>query len=83
MCAETQTNYTGFTDSFTDGLGAAPPLCFQPPVRSENRRTLTVGSSESEVDSSAKSESTSSFAPWRARWAPREGSDPNISDLAI
>ncbi|CAJ1405288.1 unnamed protein product, partial [Effrenium voratum] len=29
--------------------------------RSENRRTLTVGSSESEVDSSAKSESTSSF----------------------
>ncbi|CAJ1457657.1 unnamed protein product [Effrenium voratum] len=31
--------------------------------RSENRRTLTVGSSESEVDSSAKSESTSSFVP--------------------
>ena len=36
--------------------------------RSRNHQTLTVGSSESELDSSAQSESTSSFAAWRWSW---------------
>ena len=47
--------------------------------RSRNHQTLTVGSSESELDSSAQSESTSSFAAWRCwKFLKMETSHCNI-----